>query len=921
MANRTNLNGHRLRLPSTRTAFYLSPLVLVVALMLVAILAVPAVAQDATPTPGTVIWSATLTVDEDGVYLGCDDGFGTSMDNCSSALTDDDFEYNGVTYQVEELFYASDTNRTFLGTEPASQSRLVGLELHLGTTKVTLGASIPGRHRWENVNPQWSVGQKVAVKLATPPIAPTDERCPNGWLSVSSTSSTTNSITVNWNAQRLANDAQITAYQVWYRDTDLVRHQKGETLSPDARSWTIPGLTSGKRYLVWLVYQTGGQWLDCGYAHGPISTELIPTPTPTPAPTPTPTPTPLPSFKAFPVQFELNRYYINENDGRGITVRWRCHPKLTDEQCASANVQIYIASSEEDWNAGDAKHGELQRATYDYDYEFRSNWQGAPSREWVSGKINVRNDNYSAARHGGTEPTERFYVVAQYKPDCYTAECKKYVAVDIEDASSAFMMFYHREVTAKEEDRSVTLQIRCSTQVCSERDHSFTIETSNKVRKEAAKVKIVGGDLPHATVGVDYEKTTFTRTIAKGVGYIDITLSISDDDKSEPDEMMFAKLTVNGVENVEPRYAFVTIKDGDTAALIGFSPTHYTRSEGTDSYVDLTIVRAGGPVSMPVQFTVSATDANMERYNREFDTHKITSIASQDLDYKSGKYKGRLGPGENSATVRIPLIDNNIGEAVERFIGYLTVDSAGGEVTDANEALISIRDNDEVLLKASPAYCQLVEQGKKKEGQCKLSISLDTQPDDSMYFSVTSSDTSAVTVDKSELTFTKDNWNKPQKVTIKAIDDHDYESELVKVVVKATLTSGILFEQILEIPILVQDNDLKYLKDNEYTFIPTISAYGTDPQVQMMLGGPAESEISYYVTVKDYPYPQWNNIIKQGATKPDGSVAWDAPSIPESMAYFTLIEYKLLVTGMPEGYTQVGPATYYQVVMPPEGGL
>ena len=896
----------------------------------------PVAAQDATAsTSGTVIWSATLTVDEDGVYLGCDDGFGTSMDNCSSALTDDDFEYNGVTYQVEELFYASDTNRTFLGTEPASQSRLVGLELHLGTTKVTLGASIPGRHRWENVNPQWSVGQKVAVKLATPPIAPTDERCPNGWLSVSSTSATTNSITVNWNAQRLANDAQITAYQVWYRDTDLVRHQKGETLSPDARSWTIPGLTSGKRYLVWLVYQTGGQWLDCGYAHGPISTELIPTPTPTPAPTPTPTPTPLPSFKAFPVQFELNRYYINENDGRGITVRWRCHPKLTDEQCASANVQIYIASSEEDWNAGDAKHGELQRATYDYDYEFRSNWQGAPSREWVSGKINVRNDNYSAARHGGTEPTERFYVVAQYKPDCYTAECKKYVAVDIEDASSAFMMFYHREVTAKEEDRSVTLQIRCSTQVCSERDHSFTIETSNKVRKEAAKVKIVGGDLPHATVGVDYEKTTFTRTIAKGVGYIDITLSISDDDKSEPDEMMFAKLTVNGVENVEPRYAFVTIKDDDEAAVIGFNPTMYTRQEGIDKYAELTITRQGGPVSMPVQFTVTASDAVMAKYNQEqseavdssarnssLSTNEVNTPAQEGTDYTAGEYTGRLGPGEQSATVRIPLIDDDIGEAVESFIARLSVDSRGGAVGVGNDALINVADNEKLIAQSTSRYCQLTEQSKK-DGQCKLAISLVNAIDDTVTFSVVSSDTSAVTTNKSELTFTKENWNKKQKVIIKAIDDHDYESELVKISVRATFTAGIQTDadDILEIPILVQDNDLKYLKATEYTFIPTISAYGTDPQIQMVLGDPAESEVAYYVTIKDYPYPQWTNSISQGATTPDGSVNWDTPSIPESTAAFTLIEYKLLVTGMPEGYTQVGPATYYQVVMPPEGGL
>ena len=115
----------------------------------------------------TAIWSATLTIDADGVYLGCDNAV-SSFDNCSTALTDNDFVYDGITYQVHSLYYASDSNRVFLDTRPSSLSRLVGLELHLGTTRVTLGAAPAGLHQWDNVNPQWTDNQQVAVRLVLP---------------------------------------------------------------------------------------------------------------------------------------------------------------------------------------------------------------------------------------------------------------------------------------------------------------------------------------------------------------------------------------------------------------------------------------------------------------------------------------------------------------------------------------------------------------------------------------------------------------------------------------------------------------------------------------------------------------------------------------------------------------------------------
>ena len=120
----------------------------------------------------TVIWSTTLTVDQDGNRFGCDTNRAT-QDNCSSALADDDFVYKGVTYRVRTLTYFSAQKIVLLSLNPSPLGRLAGLELHLGTTRVALGTE-QGSIRATNVDPQWTDNQQVAVTLVdpTPVVAP-----------------------------------------------------------------------------------------------------------------------------------------------------------------------------------------------------------------------------------------------------------------------------------------------------------------------------------------------------------------------------------------------------------------------------------------------------------------------------------------------------------------------------------------------------------------------------------------------------------------------------------------------------------------------------------------------------------------------------------------------------------------------------
>ena len=87
------------------------------------------------------------------------------------ALTDDDFVYDGVAYQVTELVHNSNTNIVSLKLTPDPGSKLAGAVLHLGTTRLNVGTFNSNSVLWGTVDPQWTDNQQVTVKLVGPPVS------------------------------------------------------------------------------------------------------------------------------------------------------------------------------------------------------------------------------------------------------------------------------------------------------------------------------------------------------------------------------------------------------------------------------------------------------------------------------------------------------------------------------------------------------------------------------------------------------------------------------------------------------------------------------------------------------------------------------------------------------------------------------
>ena len=123
----------------------------------------------------TIIWSATLTVDQNGAYYGCDDD-DTDQDDCSSstALTDKNFVYKGSTYTINSLYWDSSKDELFLEPSGVTASQIAALRpltLHVDGTPLAVNDAEVGNTGMTfdfDPSPDWTDGQKVSLWLTRP---------------------------------------------------------------------------------------------------------------------------------------------------------------------------------------------------------------------------------------------------------------------------------------------------------------------------------------------------------------------------------------------------------------------------------------------------------------------------------------------------------------------------------------------------------------------------------------------------------------------------------------------------------------------------------------------------------------------------------------------------------------------------------
>ena len=123
----------------------------------------------------TEVWSATLTVQDTGGILGCDNNETDYQCSNASILTDDDFTYKGATQTIAtflwhpvdgfEVLYLTLVGRTTVQAKAA----LTGLTLHVDGREFAVADSTASTNgiTW-SIDLDWSAGDTVALSLTAP---------------------------------------------------------------------------------------------------------------------------------------------------------------------------------------------------------------------------------------------------------------------------------------------------------------------------------------------------------------------------------------------------------------------------------------------------------------------------------------------------------------------------------------------------------------------------------------------------------------------------------------------------------------------------------------------------------------------------------------------------------------------------------
>ena len=248
-----------------------------------------------------------------------------------------------------------------------------------------------------------------------------------------------------------------------------------------------------------------------------------------------------------------------------------------------------------------------------------------------------------------------------------------------------------------------------------------------------------GGTLPSGTLSFGAEEITKT-----------ITVNVQGDSTIEADETFTVTLSdpTNGA-TLTTATATGTITNDDTAGFTLSKPTATVSEAGTtDSF---TVVLNAQPSSDVVLSVISN--------NSDEATVAPTTLTFTPTNWNAAQTVTLTG-------VNDLLADGNQTSTV-------TVSVVGGQSDDAFDLLpdqgvsVTTTDNDTAGFTLSKATATVSEAGTTDS----FTVVLNTQPSSNVVLSVTRSDASEASVAPTTLTFTSDNWNTAQTVTLTGVND------------------------------------------------------------------------------------------------------------------------------------------------------
>ncbi len=246
-----------------------------------------------------------------------------------------------------------------------------------------------------------------------------------------------------------------------------------------------------------------------------------------------------------------------------------------------------------------------------------------------------------------------------------------------------------------------------------------------------------------------------------------VTVTGVEDDNAD-DETVDLEFSVFAGEGDYNRFTYpgptITITDNDTAGFT-LSPTTLTVTEGrTATYT----IRLGTRPSATVSILPQTFNA---------DVATVSPATPSSLDFTTDNWN----MPQTVTVMAIEDADTN-HESVQLTHAVRSSDALYAALTPP-AVTVGVTDNDTPGVTVSPNVLAVNE---GETGEYRLSLS--TLPTAPVTISVSNPDDTAVTLSATSLTFTTDNWNSVQMVTVSGVEDTDANNETVQLTHTATST-------------------------------------------------------------------------------------------------------------------------------------
>ena len=248
-----------------------------------------------------------------------------------------------------------------------------------------------------------------------------------------------------------------------------------------------------------------------------------------------------------------------------------------------------------------------------------------------------------------------------------------------------------------------------------------------------------------AEVAVDKTELTFTDENWQQAQIVTVTAAQDADAVADDTVVLTHAVSGGNYDTVTAASVAVTILEDDTPAL---SVAHAVTSEGDGEMV----------------FTVRLDLTSNQTVTVEYAT--ATGTAAEGRDYETTTGTLTFSALETEQTIRVPIIDDDIDEVAET-LRLVLINASNATITDGGTIGV-ITDNDERGAIVTPTALT-VDEG----GSTSYTVVLTSEPTTDVTVAVQVPADAELAVDETELTFTAEDWNQAQTVTVAAIQDAD----------------------------------------------------------------------------------------------------------------------------------------------------